>query len=74
MQVVPWERAISFFISLSHLFILFDITRDIGYQMLKNFGWKEGGGLGKTGDGMTAPIEVYLRAVLIIGYLFFLAL
>lgn len=30
--------------------------------MMKNAGW-QGGGLGKTGDGMIAPIEVTMRSV-----------
>jgi len=34
---------------------------NLGYQMMKNAGW-QGGGLGKAGDGMIAPIEVTMRA------------
>eukprot|EP00026_Physarum_polycephalum_P002553 Phypoly_transcript_02560.p1 GENE.Phypoly_transcript_02560~~Phypoly_transcript_02560.p1 ORF type:complete len:907 (+),score=178.91 Phypoly_transcript_02560:219-2723(+) len=36
-------------------------STNLGYQMMRNAGW-QGGGLGKTGDGMIAPIEVTMRA------------
>jgi splicing factor 4 len=32
---------------------------NLGYQMLKKFGWSEGKGLGTAGTGISAPINRY---------------
>ena len=34
---------------------------NVGYQMLKKFGWAEGKGLGSGGTGISAPINRYAR-------------
>lgn len=34
---------------------------NIGNKMLKQMGWREGSGLGRTGGGITAPIEAEHR-------------
>ena len=38
-----------------------DETNNVGARLLKQMGWKEGEGLGKTGSGITAPIQVEQR-------------
>ena len=40
----------------------FKIAEDnVGYQMLKKFGWTEGEGLGIGGSGITAPVNATRR-------------
>ena len=34
---------------------------NVGYQMLKKFGWSEGEGLGLGGSGITAPVSAVRR-------------
>jgi hypothetical protein len=35
---------------------------NVGFKLMKGMGWKEGEGLGRDSDGITAPIGVEMRA------------
>lgn len=35
---------------------------NVGFKLMKGMGWREGEGLGRDGDGITAPIAVEMRA------------
>ncbi len=43
---------------------------NIGFKMLKLMGYSEGKGLGKHGDGISAPVEISLKTVIFLAISF----
>ncbi len=37
-------------------------STNVGHRLLQKMGWREGEGLGKLGEGMTAPVEATIKS------------